>query len=51
MVDIEVNDVFIQVLRGSAELVDVDRPHGFRVERREKVEKAKSDEAVVGRRE
>ena len=51
VVDIEVNDVFIQVLRGSAEPVIVDRPHGLRVERRDQVEKAKSDEVVVGRRE
>lgn len=51
MVDIEVNDIFIQVLRGSAEPLNMARPHGLRVERREKVEKAKSDEAVVGRRE
>ena len=51
VVDIEVNDIFIQVLRGSAEPLNMARPHGLRVERREKVEKAKSDEAVVGRRE
>lgn len=51
VVDVEVNDVFIQVLKGSAEPVNVDRPHGLRVERRENVEKDKSDEAVVGSRE
>ena len=51
VVDIEVNDVLIQVLRRSAEPVNVNRTHGLRVERREKVEKAKSDVAVVGRRE
>lgn len=49
MVDIEVNDVLIQVLRRSAEPVNMTRTQGLRVERREK-EKAKSDVAVVGRR-